>query len=130
MIKRRKIKRAQIICLFPGLFLIVSGLLILFSPNTAGVIFDLKEIDQFKEPLALAMGIRQLAIGLMITFLALSSQARALGLVMLIGALVPLTDFLVFYPVIGWVSALRHAIPVLLIAGLGIYLLRQTRRGN
>lgn len=121
------IKTAKLLCLFPGVFLIVSGLMILFSPNGAGILFDITDIEQLQTPFALAMGIRQLAIGLMITILALSAEVKALGIVMLIGSIVPLTDFIVFSSSIGYVSALRHAAPVPIILGLGVYLLYQTR---
>lgn len=114
---------AKYLCLFPGVFLIVSGLLILFLPNAAGTLFGISNIEQLKTPMALAMGTRQLAIGLMIAILALSNKVKALGIIMVIGAIVPLTDFFVFSVSIGWISALRHAAPVPLIAGLGIYLL-------
>ena len=118
----KKIKIAQYLCLIPGIFLIVSGLMILIFPNSASQLFNIKNIDTLIEPMALAMGIRQLSIGLMITLLVLSNQLKALGLIMLIGAIVPLTDFFIFSPLIGWISALRHAAPVPLIFGLGIYI--------
>ena len=124
------IKVAQYLCLFPGLFLIVSGLILLFLPVAASKLFDLHDIQILKEPMALAMGIRQLAIGLMITTLVFSNQVKALSYIMLIGAIVPLTDFLVFSPSIGIVSALRHAAPVPMIFGLGFYLLLQLRKSR
>ncbi len=118
----KRIQVVKYLCLFPGIFLIVSGLMILFFPNSASVLFDIKNIGTLKEPMALAMGIRQFSIGLMIAALVLSNQLKALGLIMLIGAIVPLTDFFIFSSSIGWVSALRHAAPVPLIFGLGLYL--------
>jgi len=114
--------------LLPGVFLIVSGLMILFFPNAASLLFDIKNIDTLKEPMALAMGIRQFSIGLMITALVLSKQLKALGLIMLIGAIVPLTDFFIFSTSIGWVSSLRHLASVPLIFGLGLYLTYLTRK--
>ncbi len=128
MTTAKKIKIAKYLCLFPGIFLIVSGLMILLFPDSASLLFDIKNIDTLKEPMALAMGIRQFSIGLMITVLVLSNQLKALGLIMLIGAIVPLTDFFVFSPLIGWVSALRHAASVPLILGLGLYLTYLTRK--
>ena len=124
----KRIEVVKYLCLFPGIFLIVSGLLILFFPNSASLLFDIKNIDTLKQPMALAMGIRQLSIGLMITVLVLSKQLKALGLIMLIGAIVPLTDFFIFSASLGWVSSLRHAAPVPLIFGLGIYLTYLTRK--
>lgn len=127
MATTQKIKLAKYLCLFPGIFLIVSGFMILIFPNSASLLFDIKDIDTLKEPMALAMGIRQFSIGLMITVLVLSNQLKALGLIMLIGALVPLTDFFVFSSSIGWISSLRHAAAVPLIFGLGLYVTYQTR---
>ncbi|MET4084224.1 uncharacterized protein YjeT (DUF2065 family) [Pedobacter sp. UYP30] len=117
------INTAKYLCLLPGFFLIISGLLILLAPDAAGKVFDITDSDKLKEPFALAMGIRQVAIGLMIVALALSNQIKALAIIMLIGAIVPATDFFFFRPTIGAFSALRHVAPVPLIAGLGIYLL-------
>ena len=125
---QKGIRIAQYLCLFPGLFLIVSGTLQLFFPHAGSVLFDLPNVEALKDPMALAMGIRQLAIGLMITTLVWSHQQKALGYIMVIGAVVPFTDFLVFSPVIGTVSALRHAVPVPMILGLGLYLLYQLRK--
>lgn len=122
------IKIAKYLCLFPGVFLIVSGLMIFILPNSASVLFDIKDIDMLKESMGLAMGIRQISIGLMISVLALTNQPKALGLIMLIGSVVPLTDFFVFSSSIGWISSLRHAAPVPLILGLGLYLLYQIRK--
>ena len=128
MTTAKKIKIAQYLCLFPGIFLIVSGLMVLILPNSASLLYDIKNIDTLKQPMALAMGIRQFSIGLMITLLVLSNQLKALGLIMLIMAIVPLTDFFLFSPLIGWVSSLRHAVPVPLFFGLGLYLTYLTRK--
>ena len=124
----KNIKVAKYLCLLPGIFLIISGLMILLFPYSASLLFDIKNINTLKEPMALAMGIRQFSIGLMITVLVLSNQLKALGLIMLIGAIVPLTDFFIFSSSIGWVSSLRHAAPVPLIFGLGQYLTYLTRK--
>ena len=128
MTTAKKIKIAQYLCLFPGIFLIVSGLMVLILPNSASPLYDIKNIDTLKQPMALAMGIRQFSIGLMITLLVVSNQLKALGLIMLIMAIVPLTDFFLFSPLIGWVSSLRHAVPVPLFFGLGLYLTYLTRK--
>jgi hypothetical protein len=115
---------ARFLSLFPGTFLIVSGALLLFAHEAADVVFGMQGENALQNsPLVSAMGIRQLAIGCMIVLLALSRQSKALGLVMLVGAIVPLADFVMFAPTIGWVSSLRHAAPVPVILGLGIYLL-------
>ncbi len=121
---------AKNLCLLPGIFLFVSGLLILVAPTATGNIFDVSDPEILKAPFTLAMGIRQLGMGLIIIFLALTNQPKALGLIMLLGAIVPAADFFIFRPVIGAGSALRHAAPVPLIATLGIYLLLKTRKNR
>ncbi|MCB0643923.1 MAG: DUF4267 domain-containing protein [Phaeodactylibacter sp.] len=130
MTENRGLTIATYLSLVPGVFLLISGLLILLAPDAAAVLFDISDADSFKEPLSLAMGIRQVAIGLMITTLVFSNQLQALGIILIVGALVPLADFFLFGPTNGWTSALRHAGPIPLILGLGIYLLLQTRGGS
>ena len=63
------IKVAQNLCLLPGIFLVVSGVMLLLTLQTAQVVFDLKDLDN---PLALGLGIRQLAIGAIIVMLVTS----------------------------------------------------------
>lgn len=116
----KSLKVAQNLCLLPGVFLVVSGSMLLLASKSAEVLFDLQNLDG---TLALAMGIRQLAMGSIIVMLALTRQVKALGLVMVIGAIVPMSDFFIFSPIIGWESALRHLAAVPIILGLGFYLL-------
>ena len=126
----KKIKIAQYLCLIPGVFLIISGLLVLFASNGAAALFDMNDIETFKTPFAFAMGIRQIAIGLIITVLAYSEQIKALGIVMLIGSIVPISDFIIFGNAIGWVSSLRHAASVPMILSLGFYILNQLKKSE
>jgi len=92
------------LCVLVGLFLLMSGVLVLFVRPAAEALFDLHGGNSISgNPLASAVGIRQLAIGSMIILL----------------ALVPLADFLSFSGQIGVVSALRHGGTVPLVAGLG-----------
>lgn len=120
-------KLALALCLLPGIFLIVSGTMLLFAQESASTLYDMPLQDS---PIVLGMGIRQLAIGLMIVILAVLRETRALGFIMIIGSIVPLSDFFIFSSTIGWVSALRHAGPVPIIFGLGIYLLFRTRNNG
>ncbi|MDF1612567.1 MAG: DUF4267 domain-containing protein [Stygiobacter sp.] len=119
----KNINIARLLCLLPGIFLIVSGILLLFFPVPAQSLFDLPSINFLKEPIALAMGVRQFSIGLTITVLSLTKQIKALAYVILIGAIVPLSDFIIFTPIIGMLSALRHFATVPFIFGIGLYLL-------
>jgi hypothetical protein len=114
------LKVAQNLCLLPGVFLVASGAMLLLTSKAAEPLYDLQDLDT---PLALGMGIRQLVLGVIIIMLTLTRQLKALGLVMVIGAIVPMTDFFIFAPVIGWTSALRHIVSVPFVLGLGFYLL-------
>jgi hypothetical protein len=115
---------ARFLCVLAGTFLIVSGALLLFAHGAADVVFGMQGENAFQNsPLMSAMGIRQFAIGLMIVVLAALREWKPLGLAMVVGAIVPLVDFVIFAPVIGWASSLRHAAPVPVILRLGIYLL-------
>lgn len=120
----KKTNTVRLICLFPGLFLIVSGVLLMLFPDAAKTLYGMPDAQVFQQPVAYAMGVRQFALGLIICTLALARETRALGIVMMLGALVPLADFQIFRPVIGSLSALRHLATVPLIFGLGYYLFR------
>jgi len=104
-----------------GLFLIVSGGLLIWGQQAPAILFDMRGGATFEsDPLTTAMGIRQFCIGLMIVSLASLRQTKALGVIMIIGALVPLADFISFIPRIGVLSAMRHGgiVPVVLAVGL------------
>ena len=112
------------LCIIVGLFLFASGIFALFIQSAADVVFDLHGDNSISgNTLAGAFGIRQLAIGSMIIVFALLRQFKGLGIVMLVGAIVPLADFLLFSAQIGVVSALRHGMMVPAILGIGVYLL-------
>ncbi len=126
----KNISIVRILCLLPGIFLIVSGIFLLFLPNLAQSLFDLPNINVLKEPISLSMGVRQFSIGLTITILALAKQTKALAYVMLIGSIVPIADFIIFTPTIGMISSLRHFAPAPFIFGMGLYLLIQTQKNS
>lgn len=124
---RKGTRIALLICLLPGMFLIFSGVLLMFVHSAANALFDMHGQNALENnPLATAIGIRQCAIGLMIVTLASYRQVRALGFVMAIGAVVPLVDFYAFISTTGLISSMRHAAPVPVILGLGLYLLRDS----
>ncbi|HRV84914.1 MAG TPA: hypothetical protein P5275_08640 [Saprospiraceae bacterium] len=62
----RNLNITRHLCLLPGIFLIVSGILLLFFPDLSQALFDFPGKTISKEPIAHALGVRQLAIGLMI----------------------------------------------------------------
>ena len=123
------LRAAYVISLLVGVFLVVSGVLLLFFRPIADALFDLHgDHSLTANSLATEVGVRQLVIGLIIAVLSMLKERKALGMVMVIGWLVPLADFIDYAPVIGVVSALRHGatVPVVLIAGV-ILLMRKSR---
>ena len=122
----KKTNRKSIVaylCFFPGAFLVISGILLLGVQGGADALFGMKgTLAQMENSLIMAMGIRQFSLGFGIILLTMFRQDKALGLIMLTGSIVPITDFIVFSKDIGWASALRHAGPVPLIIGLGVAL--------
>jgi hypothetical protein len=111
--------------------LTVSGLLLLFFRPGADWLFDLGGAHSLtSNSLAAEVGVRQTVIGLVIAVLAVLRERRALGVVMVLGWLVPLADFLDFAPVVGVVSALRHGATVPVVLVTGIALLRMPSRGS
>ncbi len=113
-----------VISYLPGLFLVISGLLLIFAPTTADALFGHKGMSSIDDnSLAASLGVRQLAIGLMIVILAIFRQVKALGLIMIVGSIVPLVDFIAFYPIAGLLSTMRHVVVFPIVLVFGIYLL-------
>lgn len=107
-----------------GLFLIFSGLIILLLPDLTVLLYDLPSRTFAESPMTFGMGIRQFAFGLIVLGLLRRNQLHALGLVLVILAIIPFTDFFIFESISGWFSALRHLISVPVLLVLGIYLLK------
>ena len=124
MKRSRSIFVSLILSILVGLFLVISGVLLIWCQQAADILFDMHGINTFEnDPLTMAMGIRQLCIGLMIVSLAFLRQTKALGIIMVIGAFVPLVDFISFIPKIGLISAMRHGGTIPVVLGVGIFLL-------
>jgi hypothetical protein len=109
---------------FLGGFLAVSGSLFLVAPRTGLALFGLTAGD---EELLPAVGVRQLAFGLVILLLALLREVRALSVVLLVGAAVPAVDGLVVWRAVGSGASMRHLAAVPVCAALGVALRRGSR---
>jgi hypothetical protein len=109
---------------FLGGFLAVSGSLFLIAPRTGLALFGLTAGD---EELLPAVGVRQLAFGLVILLLALLREVRALSVVLLVGAAVPSVDGLVVWRAVGSGASMRHLAAVPVCAALGLALRRGSR---
>jgi len=128
MVQTKQIRRARYACVLLSAFLLVSGMLLLFFPSVSSRLYGIDNLDLLESSTTHAMGVRQFVIGLMIGALVFSHQIKALGMLMILSALVPFADFFVFAPEVGWFSALRHLTSVPFIVGLGIYLLVHIRK--
>lgn len=119
------IKKAKIASYLLSLFLLVSGMMILFIPKMASQLYDLSDSTLFDHTLAKGMGIRQLTMGLVIFALLYLNQLKPLANVLITSTLIPFTDFFIFGPETGWISASRHLVSIPIIIGLGIYFHKQ-----
>jgi hypothetical protein len=75
--------------------------------------------------LAPGLGVRELAIGLIMVALAFARQARALGTVLLIGSIIPVGDFAIAGKAFGYAAAIRHLITLPFSLILGLVLVRK-----
>ena len=103
-----------------GAFLSLVGVALIASPFSAVQAFGIDPSHMADIGLAPGMGVRELALGLTIVALAAMRKARALGVVLLIGSIVPLGDFAIAGKALGYAAAVRHlmTLPFSLILGL------------
>lgn len=108
-----------------GLFISLTGVALIASPFSAVQAFGIDPSHMADLGLAPGMGVRQLAIGLMILSLAAMRKARALGAVLLIASFVPVGDFAIAGKALGYAAAVRHLITLPFSLGLGLLLVRR-----
>jgi hypothetical protein len=103
-----------------GLFLCLTGLVFIISPAGAVAAFGIDPSHMADLPLAPAVGVRQIALGLAVFLLALRRQSSSCGSVLLIASLVPLADFMIAGQAFGYTSAVHHlvTVPMSLVLGL------------
>ncbi len=111
---------ALVLAALLGLFMSLIGVALIASPFSAVQAFGIDPSHMADIALAPGMGVRELAIGLMIVVLALMRKARALGAVLLIASIVPPGDFAIAGKAFGYAAAWRHlmTLPFSLILGL------------
>ena len=110
-----------------GVFVSLVGLALIVSPFNAVQAFGIDPSHMADLELAPGLGLRQLAIGLMIVTLALMRKDRALGAVLLAGSIIPIGDFAIAGKAFGYAAAVRHLITLPFSLILGLVLVR--RRG-
>ena len=103
-----------------GLFLCLTGIVFVISPAGAVAAFGIDPSHMADLPLAPALGVRELVLGLIVATLALRRQSAACGAALLIISLVPVGDFMIAAKAFGYTSAIHHLVtlPMSLILGL------------
>jgi hypothetical protein len=108
-----------------GVFVSLVGLELTVSPFNAVQAFGIDPSHMADLELAPGLGMRQLAIGLMIVALALMRKAQALGAMLLIGSIIPIGDFAIAGKAFGHAAAVRHLITLPFSLVLGLVLVRR-----
>ncbi len=109
-----------------GLFISLVGVALIVSPFNAVQAFGIDPSHMADLELAPGMGVRELAIGLMVIALAAMRKARALGAVLLIGSIVPVGDFAIAGKAFGYAASVRHLITLPFSLILGLVLVRRS----
>ncbi len=103
-----------------GVFLSLVGVWFITSPFNAVQMFGVDPSHLADIALAPGLGIRDVALGLIILGFALARKPGATGTALLITSIVPIGDFVIAGKAVGYAAAIRHLItlPFLLILGL------------
>ena len=108
-----------------GVFATLFGVWLIVSPFNAVQMFGIDPSHLADIALAPALGLRDLALGLIIIAFALARKARALGTVLLIGSIVPVGDFAIAGKAFGYAAAARHLVTLPFSLILGLVLVRK-----
>jgi hypothetical protein len=103
-----------------GAFLCLIGAALILSPFNAVQAFGIDPSHLADIALAPGLGVRDIALGLLILGFALARKPGAAGAALLITAIVPIGDFVIAGKAVGYAAAIRHliAVPFLIVPGL------------
>ena len=103
-----------------GLFIAAAGGWFITSPYQAVQTFGVDPTHLADIALAPGLGVRDVALGLIIFALALARKPGAAGTALLLTSIVPIGDFAIAGKAVGYAAAIKHLItlPFLLILGL------------
>ena len=103
-----------------GAFLCLVGVWFITSPFNAVQTFGVDPSHLADIALSPGLGLRDLALGLIIVAFALARKPGATGTALLITSIVPIGDYVIAGKAVGYAAAVRHliALPFLLILGL------------
>ena len=107
-----------------GAFLAVMGVVFVTSPQVAVTAYGIDPSHMADLPLAPILGIRQIVFGATLVALAFARNRLALGIVLLLGALVPLGDYFVAGKALGSMGAIKQLVTLPVFLVLGFLLVR------
>jgi hypothetical protein len=108
-----------------GLFLCLVGAALIWAPVSAVQAFGIDPSHLADIALAPGLGVRDVALGLLILGFALARNKAAAGAALLVTAIVPIGDFAIAGKAVGYAAAVRHLIAVPFLVVLGLVLVRR-----
>ena len=118
-------KISYAIALLTGLGMIFLGARFLLSPEVAEVGYGIHFNEYGDYSFHYIKGIRDIFSGLLISVFVLTNQRRPLGLTLLAGTMIPVTDMLIVLSKSynGVLQAMPHIIAIIICSVIGIILL-------
>lgn len=108
-----------------GLFIAAAGGWFIASPYVAVQTFGVDPTHLADIALAPGLGVRDVALGLIILALALARKPGATGMALLIGAIAPIGDYAIAAKAVGYAAAVKHLITLPFLVILGLVLVRK-----
>jgi len=108
-----------------GVFISLVGVWFITSPFNAVQAFGVDPSHLADIALAPGLGVRDLALGLLIIVLALARKPGATGAALLITSIVPIGDFVTAGKAFGYAASVRHLITLPFLVILGLVLVRR-----
>ena len=120
------------IAFLTGAGMIFIGARFLLSPEIAEAGYGIHFNEQGDYSFHYIKGIRDLFSGLLICILALSRQTKALGITLLFGTMIPVTDMLIVLSkdYNSLTQAMPHITAIIICFSCGIYLLTKQEKTN
>ena len=108
-----------------GVFVSLVGIWLITSPFNAVQAFGVDPSHLADIALAPGLGIRDLALGLIIIAFALARKPGATGTALLVTTIVPIGDYVIAAKAFGYAAAVRHLIALPFLIVLGLVLVRK-----
>jgi hypothetical protein len=108
-----------------GVFISLAGAWFITSPFKAVQTFGVDPSHLADIALAPGLGVRDVALGLIIISFALARKPAATGAALLITSIVPIGDYAIAGKAIGYAAAARHLIALPFLVILGLILVRK-----